>query len=439
MKRILSTALAGLLAFSPAAFAQSIANVTLPYVSMVNPTDAFPDIPQGVPGVPSYFASALQLAGFNSSLPARSNVLIGGDATTNLFQRPATPSTAGASVTTTITYGGPDRWAYWSGTGTAMTVSQDATAADLPSQGYLYAFKMARTSGQTGVVQMCMVQEVESLNSYQFQGQTAELDFHATAGANFSAASSNMTAYIITGTGTDEGVSKLAFALNAGGGGSGTWTGQANATAAVIPISTASGRYAAIATIPTTATEIAVVLCYKPVGTAGTNDYIAFSGIQLVRNSSLAGSVSTTAGYNCTTINCTSFDRSRNSATEAQLQYRYMFKLTEGAAIQTRALCHDIDVTHADCLINFPMPMRIAPVFTGDGGFTAGFAVPTTTAGTTLGNCSALALSTNVTSTVASVNNALITCTATTVPAAGTVDILYDNNGSGVIKASSEL
>lgn len=426
--RSLLLGLAAAAALITAPLAQTI---SLPQVQKINPTDLFQDIVTGVPTAQNQYASSLLLAGYGSSLPAKGNALIGGDATTNLWAR----GTTGSSVTTTITYGGPDRWAYWSGTSTAMTVSRDSTAADLPAAGYPYAFKMARTSGQTGVVQMCMTQEVESVNAYQFQGATAELDFHATAGANFSAASSNVVAYIVTGTGTDEGVSKLAFQFNAGGGGSSTWAGQANATAAVIPISTVNGRYAAVATIPTTATEIAVILCYTPVGTAGTNDYVAFSGIQLVRNSSLAASVSTTVGYSCDTqINCSSFDR-RQQGSETLLQQRYYYELDESAAIYIVAPCAAVDTTHTNCIIQMPTTMRIAPTAT----FANGFASPTSTTQATLGACTTLAAATTVTSTVGSLNQFLVNCTATTIPAAGVASFLYSNNSTGKIKLSSEL
>lgn len=375
------------------------------------------------------------LSAYTNGLPALRNVLVGGDASTNLFQR----ATSGSSVTTTVTFGGPDRWAYWSGTSTAMTVSRDTTASDLPTS-YQAAFKMARTSGQTGVVQVCMAQEVESVNSYQFAGTTAEFDFHAYTGANYSAASSNMTAYIVTGTGSDEGMAKLAFGLNAGGGGSTGWTGQANATAAVISLGAVStaGRYAAIANIPAATTEIGVALCFTPVGTAGTNDYIAFSGIQLVRNNANAAYASTTVGYNSNVVQLAAFER-RAQQQETALQQRYYYQLTESAAVATIAPCWASSVTVAQCLIQFPVTMRAAPIFSGDGGFTAGFAVPTTTAGGTLGNCSALALSTNIASTVAGTLSALIACTATTVPAAGSAGMLYGNGGSGKIKASAEM
>lgn len=378
--------------------------------------------------------STLQLAGYAAGMPARRNILIGGDAGTNLFQR----ATTGSSVTTTLAYGGPDRWAYWSGTNTAMTVSRDTTAGDLQA-GFQAAFKMARTSGQTGVVQVCMAQEVETVNAVQLQGQTAELSFYATTGANFSAASSNMTAYIVTGTGSDQGLAgtaSMAFTLNAGGGGSGGWTGQANATAAVISLGgvSTSGRYVAIAAIPAGATEVGVALCFTPVGTASTNDYVAFSGIQLVRNPALAGLASATVGYSCASVQCSGYDK-RQVGEETLLQQRYYYRLTETAAITPVAPCAAVDTTHTNCLVQFPAPMRSAPSL----AFANGFASPTSTTQATLGACTTLSAATTVTSTVANVLNALVNCAASTIPAAGIASFLYSNNGTGTISASAEL
>lgn len=402
----------------------------LPQVTKINPTDLFQDIVNGTPSAGNQYASATVLGGFGVSQATKINMLVGGDATTNLFQR----ATTGSSVTTTLTYGGPDRWAYWSGTGTAMTVSRDTTAADLPTAGYQAGFKMARTSGQTGVIQMCMAQEVETVNSYMFQTSTAEVDFIATAGANYSAASSALTAYIITGTGSDEGLSKMAFAFNAGGGGSSTWAGQASTVADVATISTIPTRFAAIGIIPAGTTEIGVVFCYTPVGTAGTNDYVALSGIQLVRNAALTSLAAATTATDCTTINCSSYDR-RPQEFETALQQRYYYQLTEGAAIAPVAPCAAIDTTHTNCLVQFPVSMRSAPALT----FANGFATPTSTTQATLGACSTLAAAVTVTSTVANTLNALVNCTATTVPAAGVASFLYTNNGTGIIRASAEL
>lgn len=404
--------------------------------------DLIPAIVGGVGGQPSTYISAVNLAGYAGSLPTKANYLIGGDATTNLWQR----CTAGTATTTTATYGCADRFFIWSGTGTEVKLIRSSTAADLPA-GYQYAFKLQRTSGQTGVVQSCVAQEIESVNSYPLAGQTVEVDFHAAPGANFSAASSKVTVYVITGTGSDEGSVDLAFGLNAGGGGSSGWTGQANATAAVISLFSGMGRYAAVATIPAGTTEVGVALCDKPVGTAGTNDYVAFDGLQLVRNPALTANA--TKGYNCSqstggstqqaanagTVQCTAFDRSRGNAVEAMLQYRYYWQLSEITGPAGVAPCRAHSTTVAECQVAFPVTMRVAPTMT----YAAGFSTETTTAGGTLGACSALATASTVTSTAPSAQGVQVACTATTVPAAGSADILWANGGSGAIKASAEL
>jgi hypothetical protein len=378
-------------------------------------------VPLQFPCTVSCYVNTASLAGFGNAQPTRNNLLVGGDATTNLFQR----GTTGASVTTTLTYGGPDRWAYWSGTATAMTVSRDSTAGDLPPSGFQYAFKMARTSGQTGVIQVCMAQEVESANSYQTAGATVELDFHATAGANFSAASSNMTAYIIYGTGADEGTAALAKGLNGGGGGGAGWTGQANATAAVIPISATNGRYAAVGNIPVTATEVGVALCFTPVGTAGANDYIAFSGVQLTRNLALAPKVSTTVGYNCTTINCTAFDR-RPAALEALLQYRAYYQITDNVANTVPiTLCQATTTAAVVCPIQFPVPMRAAPTATASASTAFG---DTATAGSPTA-CTGFAVVASSTSIFAG----KVTCTTgATVTAGGSSQLVGANTAANV-------
>lgn len=365
-----------------------------------------------------------QLAGYVGGRPSLFNMLIGGDAGTNLFQR----GTTGASVTTTVTYGGPDRWAYWSGTATAMTVSRDSTAGDIPAT-YQYAFKMARTSGQTGVVPVCMAQEIASVNSYLYRGQTVELDFNATSGADFSAANNNMTAYVVYGTGSDEGMQKLAFGLNAGGGGSTAWTGQTNATAAVVNLGAdgTQGRYAAVATIPATATEIGVALCFTPVGTASTNDYIAFTGMQLVRNPSLAPYISATVGYPSTAVQLTSFQR-RPAGLEANLQYAYFYRLSEpanGAALP--GTCQATGASTNICNVVMPQPMFLTTptiVITTAGTFKVNIAgTPTTIATPTASTCSRTSCA----------------VTAANTNTAGQVELLSGGGGTGAWDISAEL
>lgn len=414
----------------------AIAQPVITQVQQINANDLFQDIPNGIPSAQNVYASAALLGNYSPTLGGNNpeNILIGGDATTNLFQR----GTTGSSVTTTITYGGPDRWAYWSGTSTAMTVSQDTTAADLPSSSFKAAFKMARTSGQTGVVQVCMMQEVETANAYTLQGQTAEIDFHAVAGANFSAASSNLVVVLITGTGTDEGVSKAAFNYNAGGGGSSTWAGQIN-TALTVPISTVAARYTVAAPVPATATEVAVAICFTPVGTAGTNDYVALSGIQLTRNSSLT-TVAGTAGIVLTNdARAKSFSR-RSQALETVLQQRYYYQITESSTvIGVRATCGVSTSSVMNCMIPFPVTMRIAPTMS----YATGFEASTTGASTAATACTSLATSTSLTGNAATNFNVLMTCASSAAfGSVGTVGYLWDvgtGSPSGAIKASAEF
>lgn len=423
--------LLGAVGLAAAAFAQTI---TVPQVALINSGDLFQDVVNGAPQAGNVYAPASVLANYFGSLPQKTNAIIGGDATTNLFQR----GTTGSSVTTTLTYGGPDRWAYWSGTNTAMTVSQDTTAADLPSN-YKASFKMARTSGQTGVVQVCMAQEVESADVYAFQGQIAELDFHAQAGATFSAANSTLNAYIITGTGADEGLSKMAFAFNAGGGGSSTWAGQANATVGAVTISTTNSRYAVVAAIPATATEIGVVFCFTPVGTAGANDYVSLAGIQLTRNAGLSAFASATVGYNLSStppaFQASSFLR-RSIGQETTLQQRFTYSINE-ASITAGAIAAGGGTalgTTTTCSINirFPVTMRTAPTYTN--------ALSASTFKITSASQAATALSTPFSATLAanSIDSASINFTTTGMTAKDSCE-LVSAAGTGQMLWTAEL
>jgi hypothetical protein len=190
-----------------------------------------------------------------------------------------------------------------------------------------------------------------------------------------------MTVYISYGTSTDEGVSKMAFSLNAGGGGSAA-TGFANATAAVIPLAAVSTAYrvAAVAQIPTTATEMAVSICYTPVGTAGTTDALYFDNAELRKADGLAPFVNTAAGYVLagnvltTTINgvaqyayIPAFSI-RPYEQETTLQYAYAYSVAEPAtAVGVGFSGNAVTTTTCNTSLAFPVTMRVAPTFTAYG------------------------------------------------------------------------
>ena len=360
--------------------------------------------------------STNQLSGYiGSSLNSWRNALIGGDFNTNLWQR----GTTSASITTSITYTA-DRWWGLSGTGTAFTVIKQTGASDITT-GVLATARVQRTAAQSGVLPICVGQAVITANSLAFQGKTAEFSFFAKVGANFSAASNNVTATISYGTGTD------GSAANQSTGG---WTGFANATATTVTLSTGFVRYSVVGAIPATANQVGVKICYTPVGTAGANDWFEFGNAQLAVNAAaVAATTPTDSNYSIL-----AFDY-RNALVETELQQAYYFQLTESAAITPIATCVSVDTTHTNCLIPTQVTMRTTPTAT----YTAGFATPTTTSQATLGACSVLATAQTVASAVSNPNAVLVNCTATTIPAAGTPSFLYSNGGSGKINITAEL
>jgi hypothetical protein len=217
-------------------------------------------------------------------------------------------------------------------------------------------------------VPVCVTQEIATTNSLRLQGQPTEFSFYAKAGPNFSAANSNLNVSIVWGTGTDEGISKLAFQFNGGGGGSSTWAGQTNAASnLVVPISSAGfNRVGVAATIPATATEVAAIICYTPVGTGVAGDWFEFTGAQMVPNAALAGVVGASGVVlNSNDVRMKSFAR-RPAALEAILQYQYTYAIAEAAAgvVQTPVGSAQGTTTTCTTYIPFPVAMRAAPTYT---------------------------------------------------------------------------
>lgn len=341
------------------------------------------------------------------------NKLIGGDFAANLWQR----GTTSAAVTTALLYTA-DRWWALSGTATEVKLIKQTSSQ---ATGIGASARFQRTASQTGVVASCVGQVLTSANSYDLAGKVVEFSFYAKAGANFSAASSAITATIATGTGADGSAANFS---------TGSWTGYAAAVAQSMTISTSWVRYSAVATIPTTAVQAGVKICFTPVGTAGANDWVEFANAQLAINpAAVAATTSTDTNYNILEF------ESRSSQLEGFIQRAYYWQLDESAAIFPVAPCAAIDTTHTNCFVTFPSAMRIVPTMS----YANGFASPTSTTQATLGACSTLASAATVASTVAGLNGVLVNCTATTIPAAGVASFLYSNNGSGSIRATAEL
>jgi len=203
------------------------------------------------------------------------DILDGSDFTINPWQR-GTSFTGIAAWSSVFTNYTADRWFAYGGASSSISVSRQAiTAGALP--GYNYALQFGRASSNTNTAAINLVQIVETADVYRLQGQPLVLSMYAIAGANFSAAGGNVSVKLISGTGTNEGASALS---------GGTWTGQTTVSTNTISVTSASYVPGApfvvqMGTVPSTATELALVISYTPVGTAGANDWIQIPVIQM--------------------------------------------------------------------------------------------------------------------------------------------------------------
>lgn len=416
------------------AYAQTI---SIPTVQAIGPNDLFQDIVGGSPVVGNIYATAPQLGNYTATLPGNNaeNALVGGDATTNLFQR---TTSVGIASPGTLAYTA-DRWVAWGGTNAPVTVSKQTGAADITA-GYGASFRVNKPSG-AGVVQICVGQEIESVNSYRFQGVPAQFVMHTKAGPTFSAAASNLAFYILTGTGTDEGTSNGAFSINGGGGSSTPWTGASllgGTNGYLIPITTGWGRYGVAAPIPSTATEIMVAACWTPVGTGSATDWFEFVGAMLVPDSSLTAFAGTAGAiFNPNDSRMKSFLR-RPQELETILQQRYTWLAATEAASTALVYgsCSGTATTTAHCYLPFPVPMRAAPASTF-GTLTAGTLVADVETSGAADTVTALALTANA----STVSGADITLTFAGSAVAGQTGRLRGGNstGGGLILLSSEL
>lgn len=350
MKRFLLGLLAAV-SVSSVVMAQSI---PVPQLSTIGNSDLFQDLVSGQPSTSNYYVSGQLLSAYVAGQPGNNaeNALIGGDFGLNLFAY----GTSVTGITTTPT-GVANRWFAWSGTSTTLAGNQETGATDIPAN---YQASLRITRSGAGVVQSCVLQEVETVNSIAFQGQTAEFDFHALAGSGFSAASSNLVAYFLTGTGTDEGYLKAAFSINAGGGLAVGWTG-AVLKSVTMPISTAWNRYTVAFPTASTATEAAVALCWTPVGASPSSDWFEFTGAQLSRNSALTALAGTAgAVLPVNTTSAKAFVR-RTQALETVMQERYYWNVPESGTIAMGPA--GVAKTNATAFVYIPNPvtMRTTP------------------------------------------------------------------------------
>lgn len=195
-----------------------------------------------------------------SAAPTMGNPII--NSGMDIWQRGTTNSSSGSQFVA-------DRWNTYRGAYAAgMTVSRQNTGDTTNLPQIQYCLRLQRDSGNTGLTELASNYNFENVDSTQFIGKTVTLSWYARRGANFSGSGNFFNFALVSGTGTDQ----------AGRNG---FTGQVTVTGGSAILTTTWQRYTATGTISTSAKQLAIAIQYTPTGTAGADDYMEFTGVQL--------------------------------------------------------------------------------------------------------------------------------------------------------------
>jgi hypothetical protein len=159
-----------------------------------------------------------------------------------------------------------DRWTQ-SRTGAATGTTVTRQTASLT--GFQYCARVQRASANTSTAIVYHTQSFETVNSLALAEKAVTLSFWARSGANFSAASSTLTANILSSTGTDQNFAAV------------TLTGQATVATTSVTLTSTWTRFSVTGTVSSSATQVHVQTLFTPVGTAGANDYFEVTGVML--------------------------------------------------------------------------------------------------------------------------------------------------------------
>ena len=247
-------------------------------------------------------------------------------------------TTAVTGITTSPTYLW-DRWAGVSGTATAETLTNVTSGVPAP---FTNAAQVTRTSGQTGVLPVTLVQEIASANIIPLAGQPVTLSFWAKAATNLSSTGSTILAEVVTGTGTDERLTTYVSGF----------AGAASPVNLSQALTTSWQRFAVTGVLSATAKEAVVQIGFTPTGTAGTTDGFQVTGIQLQRG--------TTAS---------SFEWRPASVELARLQAYYWQWLEPSTSTSiVPGSCSNSMTTVAFCNVPLHVQMRTTPTVTATYG-----------------------------------------------------------------------
>ena len=257
------------------------------------------------------------------------NRIINGAA--GIWQRGTTFS----SINNSITYGSDRFFAF---TTSATAQAQIIRSTSVPS-GFLYSQQFGRAASNTATAQQFLCQCVESWNMLDLVGQTVTVSFWAKAGANYSGGS--LSIKLSTGTTADQSAATFSAGPCTG------YTGNQAAINTTQAITTTFTKYTFTSSaIQAGALSMGLGIGYTPTGTAGADDNVYITGVQLE-----AGSTATSFDY-------------RPYTTEFQLCSRY-FQIYGGQAGAPNFQGYG----SGDMNTVYPLPveMRVTPTGTTSG------------------------------------------------------------------------
>jgi hypothetical protein len=217
-----------------------------------------------------------------------------------------------------------DRWGVnRAGDVTGATVSRSTSAPT----GFQYSLALQRTAANASTAGLYLFYSSESSYTYDLAGQTVTLSFWAKVGANYSGGTLNTNAY--GGTGTDQRVY--------------AYTGSTTLLSYSPTLTTTWTQYSATFTVPSNITEMGLQFSWFPTGTAGADDAVYITGVQLEKG-----------------VTATSFDV-RPYGTELALCQRYLPAFNSTGAVQTVGAGYISATTNANIVMAFMTQPRVAP------------------------------------------------------------------------------
>lgn len=256
------------------------------------------------------------------------NMIDGGDATINPFQRGTTISNIGATNTYTA-----DRFFMVGGAGSSAQMVQVANSS-VP--GFAYAFQFGRAQSAGGQSPIYVGQALETTDSYRAQGQPVTFSFWAAANTGYGTAALGVA--VVQGFGTNQSASALV---------NGTWTSATNVVSATQALTTTPTRYSFTGNFSSSGTQLGVLLNYTPSNqTALLAENIQLWGLQLEQG------------------NAVSPFEHRDIQVELEICQRYAFVINEGTSPSVVGAGMNATTNGQIIFVPLPVQMRASPTVT---------------------------------------------------------------------------